>query len=727
MLKRSVKLLSIVLGAVLVLVVVAIVIVATFDWNRAKPWLTRTVADATGRSIAIDGDLQVSWRRDPNLDGWRSLLPTPHVTVGKVVVGNTEWAKKAPDFIRTDSVDFDVAIFPLLTHVISIHEMRFTAPLANLERLADGRANWHLTVDGKPDSDWTLDIGSLALDQGKFTFFDHQKAIDVSGNVEALGQSISFDDLVTQQVRQARHEVLSRIGPKATKRFEERADKRAGDQDGRRKRMQQYAFAWSAQGTYAKDTGKLGGVFCLRDASRPFPLQADVRIGDTRITFVGTLTDPTDLDALDLRLWLAGSNLSKLYDIAQIPLPNSPPYAMEGRLDGRFTHGAKDLHYRNFTARIGESDLSGELQYTSKEPRPLLSGKVISDELQFRDLAALIGADVDDGKSTPGRIIPTTPFRPERWRVMDADVQFSGDHVFRDSELPIHKVETRVRMDDAVLTLDPLRFRYAWGDVESTLRFDGRSTPIKATFDLTARDMQLKHLLPSLAADQLTLGRADGAAKLAASGDSVGALLGAATGELKVVLDGGTISKGLIETAGLNLPNMVVNKLFGDKPVKIDCAAADLVASGGVFDSRTFIDTDIALIAVTGKVDLRNETVDLVVRPDSKGIRLLSLRSPLHVKGPFKNVDVSIDKGTLIARAAGAIGLAAIAPVAALLPLTATNLGSGENRCEGLARQMPKIPASATKTAPKEKASAPEGKAHAPPAGSAVEHPPRGG
>ncbi|HXR62848.1 MAG TPA: AsmA family protein [Rudaea sp.] len=725
MIKRSIKLFSIVVGAMLLLVVVAIAIVATFDWNRAKPWLSRTVADATGRSVTIDGDLRVTWRRDPDLDGWRSLLPTPHVTAGKVVVGNTAWAKKAPDFIRAESVDFDVAVFPLLAHTISIHEMRFAAPLANLERLGDGRANWHLTVDGTPATDWTIDIGSIALDRGKFTFFDHQRQIDVSGDLDALGQSIPFDDLVTQQVRQARNEVLSRIGPKATKRFEERADKRAQDQDGRRKRLQQYAFAWSAQGTYAKEafkgTGKLGGVFFLRDPDRPFPLQADVRIGDTRIAFVGVLIDPTDLDSLDLRLWLAGSNLSKLYDIAQIPLPNSPPYAMEGRLDGRFTHGAKDLHYRNFTARIGESDLSGDLEYVSKNPRPLLSGKVVSDELQFRDLATLIGADVQDAKSSTGRIIPVTPFRPERWRVMDADVQFSGDHVFRDSELPIHKVETRIRMDDAVLSLDPFKFRYAWGDVESTLRFDGRAAPIKATFDLTARDMQLKHLVPGLAADQLTLGRADGAAKLAASGDSIGALLGAASGELKLVLDGGTISKGLIETAGLNLPNMVVTKLFGDKPVKIDCAAADLVASGGIFDSRTFIDTDIALIAVTGKVDLRNETVDLVVRPDSKGIRLLSLRSPLHVKGPFKNIDVSIDKGTLLARAAGAIGLAALAaPAAALLPLTSTNLGSSESRCEALVRQMPKIPAGATKTAP-------NGKAPAATGSGVAEQPRRGG
>jgi uncharacterized protein involved in outer membrane biogenesis len=701
MLKRGIKLLCIVIGAALVLIVVAIVVVATFDWNRAKPWLTRTVADASGRSIAIDGDLQVSWKRDPELGGWRSLLPTPHVSAGKVVVGNADWAKTR-EFITAGSVDFDVAVLPLLAHTLSIHQIRFVGPAANLERLADGRANWNLTIDGGPTT-WALDIGGLALDQGKFRYLDQQKAIDVEGQIANLGQSISFDDLVTQQVRQTRSEVLSRIGAKATKHFEERADEHAKAAQARRRHPQEYAFSWSAQGTFQKmpfkGTGKLGGVFFLRDPERPFPLQADVRIGDTRIAFLGTLTDPTDLDALELRLWLAGSNLSKLYDIAQIPLPNSGPYAMEGRLAGRFTRGAKDLRYSNFTARIGESDFGGDLEYESRNPRPLLSGKVVSDELQFRDLAPLIGADVDDGKSEPGKIIPVAPFRPKRWRAMDADVQFSGDHVFRDSELPIHKVDTRIRMDDAVLTLDPLRFRYAWGDVESTLRFDGRSAPIKATLDLTARDMQLKHLLPGVGADQATLGRADGAAKLAASGDSIGALLGAANGELKLVLDGGTISKGLIETAGLNMPNIIVTKLFGDKPVKIDCAAADLVATGGIFDSRTFIDTEIALIAVTGKVDLRNETVDLIVRPDSKGIRLLSLRSPLHVKGPFKNIDVSVDKGVLLARAAGAIGLAALAaPLAAMVPLTSTNVGSGENRCEALAKELPKRAAHAVAT-----------------------------
>ena len=694
--KRHGKLLLVIAGAIVALVFAVVVIVATFDWNRAKPWVVATVSQAIGRSLAIDGNLGLEWRRDSALDGWRSWVPTPHVTAEKVSVGNVEWGK-AHEFGTAERVEFDLAVLPLLTRRVFIESMRFVTPNANLER-RDGRDNWTLNDDGTP-SLWTFDIGRIALDEGSFTFVDPDKAIDVKGKIEALGQSIAFDDMVTQQIRQSRKEVAQQIGPKGTQRFEQRVEKRAEERKQRGKAPQSYAFSWSAEGTYAKEpfkgTGKVGGVFFLRNPDQPFPLQADVKIGDTRIAFVGTLVDPLDLDSLDLHLWLSGSNLSQLYNIARLTMPNSPKYAMEGRLVGRFKRGASKLRYEDFTARIGGSDLSGDLEYESRTPRPLLTGKIESDELQFRDLAPLIGANPGGGeKNQPGSVLPVVPFRPERWQAMDADVRFTGDHVFRDSELPIHKVDTRIVMDNAVMLLEPLKFRYAHGDVDATLRMDGRSAPIKATLELTARDMQLNNLFPAHPG-QVTLGRADGKAKLTATGDSVGALLGAANGGLKVRLGGGTISKGLLETVGLNLPNIVVTKLFGDKQVKIDCAAADLVASNGVFDSRSFvIDTDITLIDVTGKVDLANERIDLVVHPHSKGVRVLSLHSPLDVKGPFRNIDVSVEKGPLLARAAGAIGLAVVAaPAAALLPLTSTSLGAPDSRCEELLKVAQKAPA----------------------------------
>ncbi len=460
---------------------IASLLVASRAGNRAKPSGADSppLSQAIGRSLAVEGDLGLEWRRDSELDGWRSWLPTPHVTAEKVSVGNTPWGK-AHELGTAARVEFDLAILPLLTHNVFIDRMRFVAPNVNLERLGDGRDNWTFNDDGTP-SLWTLDIGRIALDEGSFTFVDHARAVDVSGKVQVLGQSIAFDDLVTQQIRQSHEEIAQQIGAKGSQRLEQRVAKRTEERKQRGRAPQSYAFSWSAGGTYAKEpfkgTGKIGGVFFLRNPDQPFPMQADVRIGDTRIAFVGTLVGPLDLDSLDLHfMQLSGSNLVRsCRTIASITMPNSPKYAMEGRLVGSFKRGEKKLRYENFTARIGGSDLSGDLEYQSRAPRPLLSGAIDSDELQFRDLAPLIGENPGMGdKNQQARLLPVVPFRPERWQAMDADVRFTGDHVFRDSELPIHKVDTRIVMDNAVMLLEPLKFRYAHGDVDATLRMDGR-------------------------------------------------------------------------------------------------------------------------------------------------------------------------------------------------------------------------------------------------------------
>jgi uncharacterized protein involved in outer membrane biogenesis len=688
--KRIGKWLLLALGALGSALLIVVVLAMNFDWNRAKPWLSRTLSQTLARSVQIDGPLRVSWQRDSGLGGWRAWVPSPHVSADKVTVGNSAWAR-VQVFGTADRIEFDLALLPLLSRRIAIQFMRFTNPEVAMERLEDGRDNWSFT---DTPTTWHARIGRIAVDHAAFSYFDHAAAIDIAGRIVPLGQSIAFDQGVTEQVRAARREVLESIGAKARARFEQRAEKRA-EAAARRRRdgsPQRYAFNWSATGTLRKaalkGSGKLGGEFYLRSKEQPFPLLGDVHVGSTHIVLAGTLTDPADLDALDLRLWVAGPNLSDLYDIAGLAMPNSTNYAMEGHLTGQFSDEGTALEYRGFTARVGQSDLSGDLRYEGRKARPRLTGKIESDELQFRDLAPLIGADEGTSEGA-GKLIPATPFRPQRWRAMDADIAFSGDRVFRDSQLPIHKVASRIVLDDGVLSLDPLRFRYAWGDVDATLRLDGRNTPIKAKFDLNARGMQLKHLLPADAKD-VTLGRADGEAHLAASGNSVGSLLGAASGELKLLLDQGSVSKALIETAGLNVPNVLFARLFGDKQVKIDCAAADFRAKGGVFDARTFVvDTDIALIKVDGTVDLGREWIDLVVHPQSKGVRVLSLHSPLHVRGPFRNIDVSVDKGALIARAAAAIGLAAVAaPAAALVPLTSTHLDdTSGNRCEALLEQ----------------------------------------
>jgi uncharacterized protein involved in outer membrane biogenesis len=110
-------------------------------------------------------------------------------------------------------------------------------------------------------------------------------------------------------------------------------------------------------------------------------------------------------------------------------------------------------------------------------------------------------------------------------------------------------------------------------------------------------------------------------------------------------------------------------------------------------------DTEDATIRVNGTVNFANEKLDLDVRPESKGLRILSLRSPLYVKGTLKDPDVGVQPGPLILRGGGAVALAVFAaPVAALLPLVATSKGEPDNTCATVLEQM--RGASKARTAP---------------------------
>jgi uncharacterized protein involved in outer membrane biogenesis len=81
-----------------------------------------------------------------------------------------------------------------------------------------------------------------------------------------------------------------------------------------------------------------------------------------------------------------------------------------------------------------------------------------------------------------------------------------------------------------------------------------------------------------------------------------------------------------------------------------------------------------------GKIDLREEKLDLELRPQPKDPSPIALRVPLEIKGTLKDPSFRPQAGPLVARAAAAAALYVVAPPAALLALIET--GPGENvRC----------------------------------------------
>ncbi|TFF41828.1 AsmA family protein [Pseudomonas sp. RIT623] len=658
------------------LLAILVVVIATFDWNRVKPLLNEKVSEALHRPFAINGNLAVHWRTEPEEGGWRAFVPWPHFTAEDLSLGNPDWLKE-PRMVGLERVEFRLAPLPLIVQRISIPRIDLVKPTASLTRLADGRANWVFDFGPKDEnqapSSWELDIGAIGFDQGNISFDDQTFKTRMKVQVDPLGKPVPFSDIVGKA----------------------RAEKAGNAQD--------YAFGLKAQGSYKGQavvgTGKIGGLLALQDAAQPFPLQADVRIGDTHVALAGTLTDPRNLGALDLRLKLAGSSLGNLYPLTGVTLPDTPAYATDGHLTANLhaPQGAR-FHYEGFNGKIGDSDIHGDLAFVASQPRPKLSGNLVSNQLLFKDLAPLIGADSNSEQKARGgaskqpadKVLPVEEFRTERWRAMDADVTFAGKRIVHSEKLPFNDLSAHVILEDGLLRLEPLRFGVAGGNLASNIRLDGRSTPMQGRAQLTARGFKLKQLFPSFAPMQTSFGELNGDADITGRGNSVAALLGTANGDLRLLINDGAISRSLMEIAGLNVGNYVIGKLFGDEEVKINCAAADVGIKDGLATTRLFVfDTENAIIYINGTANFASEQLDLKITPESKGLRLFSLRSPLYVRGPFAKPSAGVQAVPLALRGAGMVALGVVVgPAAGLLALIAPSSGDAPNQCTPLLQQM---------------------------------------
>ncbi|MDN7905091.1 AsmA family protein [Burkholderia diffusa] len=738
-----------IVGIVALVIAAAGIFIFTFDWNHAKPWVNEQVSTALGRPFAINGDLKVGWRRPDGETGWRAWVPWPSFSATQLEIGNPDWAK-GPKFVTLDAAHFDLAILPLLAHEIVIPSIDVVNPAVDLERLADGRNTWTFQFkQSSQPSPWKVRLDSFGFAKGVVTYRDAITKADLTVAIDTLGQPIPLGDVLKEQEQTSRAASAQRVGKSGAARLSAKASAEAasgasaaqgasgasavaasgasaaapatsvssastaapasgasgasaasGAAAAAKPAGPTYAFGLKVDGRYKNvpisGTGKVGGVLAIEKTTQPFPLQADVKAGDTRLAIVGTLTDPMHLAALDLRLWLQGTSMSHLYQITGITLPDTPPYATEGRLIGNFKQHASTFRYENFNGRVGGSDLGGTLTWAQREPRPKLSGELVSNLLQFSDLAPVIGADSaaskaqrgDTTRQPPDRVLPVATFRTERWSAIDADVKFTGRKLIKSPQLPITDLYTHILLQDGVLSLEPLQFGVAGGTLATNAQLDGSRTPLKGRFTLAARHLRLKQLFPTQKVMQTAFGEINGDASLSATGNSPAALAATSTGEVKALVTNGRISLLLMEAAGLNVANVVYEKLFGSRDVNINCAAIDFVANDGMLDPKVFaLDTDDALINVDGPINLRDESIDLKIHPHTKGFRIFSLRSPLYAKGTFKNPKVGVDAGALALRAGAMVGLGLINPFAALIPLIAPS-NNRDVPCSELFGQM---------------------------------------
>lgn len=623
------------------LVVVVVGLIALLALAGERGWfkgpLERRITAQSGRSFALD-DLRV-----------RLGFPL-RVRMRGVRFDNPEWAAE-PQMLLIEQADFTLAVGHLLIGKLVFPEARLTRPQVALERGADGRTNW--TFEQRQDDGGELPaIGRLAVDQGRLTFHDPRQKTALQFEAQTLP-----------------------------------ADAKAGLQ-------------LRATGTFKNlkvDADAMGdSVLSLADTETPYNLNARFRIGATHGTAAGSVTGLIALAAVDLLMDVRGDSMAESFPLLAISLPPTPPYHLKGRL----VRDGEVWRFHDFTGKVGDSDLSGDADISYRNKRPRLDAVLVSKLLDLNDLGGFIGAPPGTGSgetASPKQereaqaaaakptLLPDKELKLARLRDMDADIRFKGKS-FRGRYTPLDDVEMHAELQDGVLKTKPLNFGLAGGNVVSTLSIDARQELLIVGGDFQFKRINLGQLFPKSAMAKRSTGLVGGRAVLKGEGNSFADLMASADGTVGLAMGGGRVSNLLLEIVGLDAAE-VLRYLFGrDRTVRLRCAVADFSVQDGIMQTRSVvIDTTDTNINMDGTINLRDESLDLTLHPLPKDYSPLSLRSPLHVKGTFKNPSVRPDKKLLIRGGLAAVLNALAGPIAALLPLLEVSPGDDVNCTELIA------------------------------------------
>jgi len=667
-----------VLAGIAVVLLALVLLAVFFPWDLLRGPINRYVSEKTGREFAITRHLDVKLGR------------TTRVIMDGLEFANPDWAQDR-HLVKADAAEVEVRLWPLISkREIVLPSIRLTRPQLGLQVEPDGRRTWALGGDTKDERNVPY-IGALVIDEGSVHYVAKEQGADIRAQVAMDRQS--------QPANAPEGAAAMPMRFKAEGRWREEA--------------------FTAE-------GRTGDVLYLSaPLQKPFPAEVSAKAGGTLLKARGSIASLATLDGANVDFRLQGPNLAQLYRLVGVTLPDTPRYDVAGRLSKQ----GEQWQVRDIDARLGRTDMAGELSFDSSQQVPRLTGKLQSRMLDFVDLAPVIGLD-DDRRGAPGqqqrvvakaddkgkkgekgekpkpdpdrKVLPAAPLDVSRLKSMNADVRLDAARVVNAKGLPLDRMGVRVRLDNGLLVLDPLDLGMAGGRLAGLLRIDANARPAVVQTRLDARSLELSRLFPRSESARNSFGKIQGQVDLNTRGGSVAQMLANANGNVAMLMGKGEISNILLEIAGLDGGEIIKFLVKGDNRVELRCAATAFDVQNGLMTSRALVlDTGDTVFHGDAKVDLARESMDVLIKPQPKDTSILSLRSPLRIAGTFGAPDIGLEKSALAGRAGLAVALGAINPLLALAATIETGPGHDAD-CVGTLKESaaPRAEARVERSAP---------------------------
>ncbi len=585
---------TILLGVVLAVALT----LAVFDWNWLRPSLERHLSEKSQRAVRF-GDLAVEL-------GF-SFEPT--VRLRSVYIENAPWADTKRPLVVAGEASFTLPLKTLWDQQGRISRFVLKDAEVDLERLPDGLRNWRLR---EPDYRGPPRYKVLAVETHRTSIRYAHRGIDL--------------DVVGTSTRATQAEPGGEPDAQPDPNLSTRID-----------------FAGKYRGAAFAGAVLTSDLLSIQETGRSFALRGHVTSAKTRVDADGTVADLLKPSSIDAKLRIAGPSLVTLQPFVDLHF-TSRPYRIEARLRKNDNNYAVE----HLQAKIGATDIAGELSYRGdkdgeESERPLLRASLRSESADLADLGVLGQPAAKEAGSE--RMFPRSALGAERVIAIDAHVSIVA-RKFKSAAMPmLESLTFTADLDHGILNVKPIDLGLAGGHAIGAITLDGKREPPSSQMAIDFSGMRLEQLLPTLGSTGVSSGSVSANVQLSGRGNSIAAIVGSATGSMSLKVVGARISNLLDAKLGQNFGKILQLTIGGDRAIVVHCAAIAFDFNNGLGKTRAILfDTEQTRIDGHGTMNLRDETLDVLLDPTQKNPGFFSLHSAIRVQGALKHPVFALEK-----------------------------------------------------------------------------------
>ncbi|WEQ53268.1 AsmA family protein [Komagataeibacter oboediens] len=627
-----------------VLAVAVLALVIFWSWDWFIPLVERRAEAALGRRVTI-AHLHVHPGR------------VIRITADDVRIDEPDGFATLPPFATADHLMVGINLWHLLGGMVDLPVIALDRPVVELDERRDGTANYHFPGSGDGGSTAMPRIGELNIADGQLHFVHAGLRSDMRAQVHTTPAKGDAQARIVADVR----------------------------------------------GTYTGQaiTGHFSGgaLVSLADRTKPYPVDVEVHHGPTRLTLVGSVDDPMSFRGARLRLTLAGPDMSLLYPLTGVVIPQTPAYHVAGSLD----YHDRRVRFHDFEGMVGSSDLGGTLSVDPHQVVTFVDAELHSRHVDLADLGGFFGATPGDRPSTAqqaaeqkaheasGAVLPTTPINMPKLKATNVHLAYHGDHI-ENRHVPLDNIDALVDIQDGTIDVHHLSFGVGKGRLASSGTFVPQGNGVDARIRIDMEQIDLSRLMQALGNYQ-GQGTIGGHIMVHGHGQSLAQIVGDGNGGVTMALDeGGDISAILPDLLGLELGKALLSALGLPAKTDLKCLIADMPLRDGVFHTKTMLmETGDTSTVGKGDINFSDNTIKYALLTRSRHFAIASFPGPLHITGPLKHPSI-MPGAEVIGRAVASVLTGFVFSPVGLLPTIEAGVGK-QSSCAEAIREVNENPA----------------------------------